>query len=259
MEKITGKNNDLIKDVKRLLSSSKQRRNDNAFVLEGARLVFDVLNSFYKVSHFLITPDAYEKYKNNADRLIEISERSYIITDEIANRLSDTQSSQGVFAVCKMQKSLEEKLDAKCKYIALDNVQDPGNLGAVVRTADALGLDGIIVGGGCDIYNPKALRASMGSMLRVNPVVTENLADCLKYIQGRGGRVFATVPDGSAKKITAVDFSGGAVCVIGNEANGVSDEIKALSDELVTIPMAGRAESLNASVAASITIWEMLR
>lgn len=143
--------------------------------------------------------------------------------------------------------------------IALDHVQDPGNLGAIIRTAEALGIDAVIVGGGCDLYNPKALRATMGSALRINIKQTDNLESVLTEFKERNIPVYATSPDSSAFQITDVDFSKGGVCVVGNEANGVSDEIKALCDSLITIKMLGRAESLNASVAASITMWEMVR
>lgn len=259
MEKITGKNNDMIKNVKKLISSSGKRREQGLFVLEGARLVFDVLNSFYKVKYFLITESAYEKYSSQADEMIKLCEQSYIISEEISEKLSDTKSSQGVFAVCFMNKSNDFTLSDNAKVIALDNVQDPGNLGAIIRTAEALGIDAVIVGGGCDLYNPKALRATMGSALRINIKQTDNLESVLTEFKERKIPVYATSPDSSAFPITDVDFSKGGVCVIGNEANGVSDEIKALCDSLITIKMLGRAESLNASVAASITMWEMVR
>ncbi len=110
-----------------------------------------------------------------------------------------------------------------------------------------------------DLYNPKALRATMGSALRINIKQTDNLESVLTEFKERNIPVYATSPDSSAFPITDVDFSKGGVCVVGNEANGVSDEIKALCDSLITIKMLGRAESLNASVAASITMWEMVR
>lgn len=258
MEKITGKNNEIIKGVKKLLSSSKQRRIDCLFVLEGARLVFDVLNSSFEVKYFFITESALDKYKSSADQMSSISERAFIISDDVAGKLSETQSSQGVFAVCKM-KNQSLTLNDGGMYIALDNVQDPGNLGTIIRTAEALGINGIIVGGGCDIYNPKVLRASMGSVLRMTVTSCDNLANELLNAKDNGFRLYATSPDENALKITSIDFSNGGICIIGNEANGISDEIKNISDELVTIPMLGRAESLNASVAAAITMWEMLR
>ena len=258
MEKITGKNNDLIKGIKKLLSSSKERKDKGLFVIEGARLVFDVLNSFYRVETFLVTEDSYEKYKAQCDEMINVADKSYIISNDISSKLSDTQSSQGVFAVCYMTNNGFTAEQGK-RYVALDNVQDPGNLGTIIRTAEALGIDGVLVGGGCDIDNPKALRASMGSMLRVNVNQIIDLEKELRVLKADGFMIYATVPDSSAKAITDIDFSNGGICVIGNEANGISENVKNLCDELVTIKMLGRAESLNASVAASITMWEMLR
>lgn len=258
MEKITGKNNSLIKDIKKLLSSSKERRAQSLFVLEGARLVFDVLNSFYSVKYFLITESALKKYSAQANEIFKICEKAYIISDEISQKLSDTKSSQGVFAVCKMINDNYCISESK-KYIALDNLQDPSNLGAIARTAEALGINGVIVSGGCDTFNPKALRASMGSLLRIPVIESGNLAETLINAKEAGYKIYASVPDNSAVKINTVNFDESAICVVGNEANGVSESVKAISNMLITIPMLGRAESLNASAAASVIMWEMLR
>ena len=258
MEKITGKNNDLIKSVKKLLSSSKERRVTNSFVLEGARLVFDALNSLCSIKSFLVTEAAYDKYREQCDEIIRLADKSYFISDEISAKLSETENSQGIFAVFEIEeKPIDFKSDGK--YIALDNVQDPGNLGTILRTAEALGIDGIIIGGGCDVYNPKVLRATMGAVFRVSIMRCANVADALAELKGQGFKIYATSPGKTARLITDVDFSQGAVCVIGNEANGISDSVASLADDLITIKMLGRAESLNASVAASITMWEMLR
>ncbi|MBR0535743.1 MAG: RNA methyltransferase [Clostridia bacterium] len=187
--------------------------------------------------------------------------KSYLVTEEIADKLSDTTNNQGVFCVCEM---LDKKLNIgkikyNGKYIALEDVSNPSNFGAVVRTAEAVGLDGVIVCGGCDIYNPKSQRAAMGSLFRLNVVVTENLPGYLTQLRSEGMKVYSGVPDSDAVKITEVDMNGGVVCVIGNEGNGITQETKEASTLLVTIPMKGRAESLNAAAAASILIWEMMR
>lgn len=145
------------------------------------------------------------------------------------------------------------------KYVALDGIQNPDNLGAISRTAEALGVDALIVGGGCDIYNPKALRASMGALLRLSVISVPSILPVLQKARENGLPVFSTVPDSAAEDITTVDFSRGAVTVIGNEGNGVSKEVKAFSDRFITIPMGGKAESLNASAAATITMWEMMK
>ena len=138
-------------------------------------------------------------------------------------------------------------------------MQDPANVGAIIRSAEALGIDGVVTYNCCDVFNSKAVRASMGSILRMNIVDSDNLEQTLIHMKSQGFKVYSTVPSSSAVKITEADFTGNAVSVIGNEANGVEENIKAVSDDLITIPMLGRAESLNAGVAAAITMWEMLR
>lgn len=257
IDTITSKNNQIIKDTKKLLTSSRARLDNNSFVLEGARLCFDVLNSIYNVKTLLVTQKAYDKYETQIDSLIQLADKSYLIADDVADKLGETANSQGVFCVCEIKNNQSKQLGSK--IIALDNVQDPANVGAIIRTAEALGIDDIITYRCCDIYNPKVLRASMGSILRLNIVDTDNLELTLVDLKNNEYRVYSTVPSDSATKITTVDFKNKSVCVIGNEANGVENNIKSISTDLITIPMLGRAESLNASVAASITMWEMLR
>ena len=255
MDRITSKTNQIIKDTGKLIASSSARRSHGLFVLEGARLCFDVLNSVYEVKTLLITERVTDKYPDEVAALCAKSERAYVITEEIANKLTDTDTPQGIFAVCKMAESTAELGN---RVIALDNVQNPSNVGAVIRTAEALGIDSVLIGGGCDIYNPKVLRASMGSVLRMSINMCSNLADTLSSLKP-DYQICATVPKSDAKAITDVDFTMPTVCVIGNEANGVSAEVLDASDMLITIPMKGKAESLNASVAASVTMWEMMR
>ena len=149
-------------------------------------------------------------------------------------------------------------LESGKKYIALENIQDPSNLGAIIRTAEALGIDGAVLCSCCDIYNPKAQRAAMGSLLRLPLMITKDLSAVISDCEKKGILTLATVPDSSAKKITQTDMSEGVLAVIGNEGSGVSQEIKALCEK-VTIPMLGRAESLNASMAAAIVMWEIMR
>ena len=255
MERITSKANQLVKDTKKLMTSSRERKQNSLFVLEGARLCFDVLNSVYGIKTVLITDKAYEKYPESADKLIAKADEAYFISEDVSEKLGDTQTSQGIYAVCKMKKDGGAFSD---KMLALDCVQDPANIGAVFRTAEALGIKTVIIYNCCDIYNPKSLRASMGGVLRINTYETDNLEETLNMLKPEY-KLYATVPDAQAKSIKDTDFSEKTVCVIGNEANGVEDNIKAVSDELITIPMAGNAESLNASAAAAITMWEMLR
>lgn len=258
MEKITSKSNEMIKNVKKLFTSRKARFEKNQFVLEGARLCFDVFNSDYRVVCFLVTEKAYEKYEAECKHMIDIASKSFLITNDIALKLADTENTQGIFAVCEFL-SNDFKIEKNKKYIALDSLQDPSNLGAIIRTAEALGIDGAICFNCCDIYNPKALRASMGSILRLPVITSENLCIDIEHMKADGFSVYSAVPDSSAKDITKIDFNTSSVMIIGNEGNGISNEVQACSTDLVTINMLGRAESLNASMAGAIAMWEMLR
>lgn len=258
MEKITSRSNDLIKYVKKLSASRKARMQEGRFVLEGARLSFDVLNSFYQPDIFLITEKAAEKYKKQFDDMIKIAGSAYLISEEVADKLAETENTQGVFCVCNIPNSNNQLLLNK-KYVALDNLQDPSNLGAIIRTAEALGINGAICHNCCDIHNPKALRASMGSILRLPVILSDNLASDIEIAKSKGFSFYAAVPDSNAEDITEIDFSASSVIIIGNEGNGISEPVKAAANKLVTINMLGRAESLNASMAGAIAMWEMLR
>jgi len=258
MEKITSKSNALIKNVKKLFTSRRARIENNQFVLEGARLCFDVFNSDYKVACFLVTEKAYEKYEPECRRMIEVADKACFISDEVAAKLADTESTQGIFAVCEILQN-HFKIEKNNKYIALDSLQDPSNLGAVIRTAEALGMAGAICFNCCDIYNPKALRASMGSILRLPVMISENLCSDMEQLKTDGFSVYAAVPDSDAADITKISFNKSSVMMIGNEGSGISDAVKNCATELVTIHMQGRAESLNASMAGAIAMWEMLR
>ena len=261
MEKITSKSNDRVKFAVKIRESSSLRRQEKLFFAEGARLCFDAASSGIEVAELYVTEKALNKYSDYVRLVEEKAERCFVVSEEVADKLSDTKSSQGVFCLCKMlDKNINiGKIKYNGKYIALEDVSNPANFGAVVRTAEAVGLDGVIVSGGCDIYNPKSQRAAMGSLFRLNVVEVENLPEALKELSENGMAVLAGVPDSSAEKLTEVDMSGGVVAVIGNEGNGITEETCKVATKLVTIPMKGRAESLNAAAAASIIIWEMMR
>lgn len=256
---ITSRNNEKIKSVSKLVASSKERKSASLFVLEGARLCSDAVKSGYAVKEAYFTRDAVSRLSEYTDIISENAERIYMITDEVSQKLSDTVNSQGVFCVVEMKRRKGFEIESTKKYIALENVQNPQNLGSVARTAEALGIDGIIVCGGCDIYNPKALRASMGSLLRIPVIAVDNLCEVVARAGADGMLTAVTVPDAEARDITKTDFSGGVIAVIGNEGNGVTDEIKRVAKEKITIKMKGEAESFNASVAAVITMWEIMR
>ena len=255
---IQSRTNAKIKDGCRLTASAKYRREQGLFTLEGLRLCADAAQSGCQVQTLFLTADAEEKGGERLKILLKNAQEIYTVTEEVAEKLSDTVSSQGVFAILQMLPETALAIQKGGKYVVLDTVQNPQNLGAIARTAEAFGVNGLIVGGGCDRYNPKALRASMGSLLRLPVFETEDLAATVREI-GKTVPTFATVPDCTAESICSQDFSGGAAAIIGNEGNGVREAVLSAAQKRVTIPMRGNAESLNAAAAATVTVWEMMK
>lgn len=261
MEKIISKDNRRIKLAARLAADAGFRREQGLFFLEGARLCSDARESGAEIEALFVTQRGFKKYEKLVAPCADAARLKYEISEELSKCLSDTQSPQGVFCICKILDKPQgwNTINTGGMYLALENVQDPANLGAVCRTGEALGISGILVSGGCDRYNPKALRASMGALMRIKLFETEDLPAALLSARQRGLQALACVPDRSAQAVNNIDFSSGAVAVIGNEGNGLTAQTVAACTKRVTIPMLGRAESLNASMAAGILIWEMLR
>lgn len=257
MEILTGKNNPQIREAQKLLDK-KERNASGKFIIEGARLCKDAAENGTEIEKLFITPEAAAKYAAEFDTVSARAEKVYYIGEENAAKLSDTKNSQNVFCVCR-KNELHPVIRQSGMYVLLDNIQNPDNLGAAVRTAEALGADGLIVCGGCDIYSPKALRASMGALIRFPVIADADAGEILRECKEKGMRVFATVPDSSAQDITKADKTGGAVLVIGNEGNGVSEEVLSMSTDRITIPMKGKAESLNAAAATAIAVWEFMK
>ncbi|MBR2876664.1 MAG: RNA methyltransferase [Clostridia bacterium] len=260
MEVISSKTNDKIKYAVKLRDSSSFRKAEGMFFLEGARLVRDASSSNTGIRFLFVTEEANEKYRDYVDEILNVAEKTFIISDDVAEKLSDTKSTQGIFAVCRMLDKFANisKINYYGKYVALEEISNPSNFGAICRTAEAVGLDGIIIKGGCDIYNPKVQRAAMGALFRLNVIAVDDLAELIPKLKNNNMKVYGSVPLNSAMKITEISKDCGIVCIIGNEGNGISEEVKKLST-LVTIPMNGYAESLNAAAAATIIMWEMMR
>ena len=162
--------------------------------------------------------------------------------------------------VCRMPKSDNAAQYAEMKsggkYIILDNIQDPGNMGTMLRTADACGIDAIITCNCCDVYNPKTVRSAMGSLMRVN-IIDDDIGNAVLNLKNAGIAVYAAVIDSSAVSLTECDFSKGGAVMIGNEGNGLPREHSALADVPLTIKMHGTINSLNAAMAAGIIMWEL--
>ncbi len=253
---ISGKDNVRIKRIVKLQTSSRFRREEGCFVLEGLRTVEDAFLNGIKLLEFYFTASAFDKHSSDIEKFAQNAAFVAQISDSVSKNISDTFTPQGIFAVAGIPERVEE-ITEKGKYIALENMQDPANLGAVARSAEALGIDGIILSNDCcDPFSPKSLRASMGTLLRMPLIFTDDIAQLLKKTTASS---YACVVDSDAEKIGSLSFNNFSIAVIGNEANGLTEKTKDACDMEVTIPMKGRAESLNAAAAASIVMWEMVK
>ncbi|MDO4607707.1 MAG: RNA methyltransferase [Clostridia bacterium] len=253
---ITSKDNPLIKLVSGLQTSAKQRKSNGLFVLEGLRICEDAYENNIMFDKLIVTKSAIEKHSDIIEKFSKSSEKCYILREDLFKKISDTNSPQGIIAVAKIPKILS-KITNNGRYIALENLSDPSNLGAIARTAEALGVDGIIMtSDSCDPYSPKSLRSSMGTLLRLPLFIVEDISD---FIFSNNLTAYACVVDKDADSITETNFADGDVLLIGNEANGLTDTAKTVAKKCLTIKMSGKAESLNAAVAAAIAMWEMVK
>ena len=259
MEKITARTNEKIKYAVKLGESPSFRRKNGEFILEGARLCSDAAKTGIEIRSAFITSKAFSKYEGYIGEISAGGCICYEISEDVAKKLSDTESSQGVFCICAIPERSKNGIEAGGRYLALENLQDPSNLGAVCRSVEALGLDGLIVSGGCDIYNHKAMRASMGSLLRLNIIEEPSLEELIKKANENGMLTLASVPRSTATDIRKVEMKGGVICCVGNEGNGLSQAVIDACRMQTVIPMQGRAESFNASAAAAILAWELIR
>lgn len=256
LTRITSKDNANIKEISGLQKSSKHRRDQGVFVLEGLRLCLDAIENGFIPKKVFLSTSAISKYPEAVEKFLQYDE-VYEVSDSLFSKISDTVNPQGILCLFNIPFVSIDKINNKGKYIALENIQDPSNLGAISRTAEAFGISGLILTSGCaDPYSSKSLRASMGALLRI-PVY--QVEDLFELFETKSLTSFAAVVNNNAKSINEISFSAGSVAIIGNEANGICEESISKSDCKFTIPMNGRAESLNAAVAASIIIWEMCK
>lgn len=259
-EQITSKENSLIKYVIKLMSSSKERKRSNQFVLEGFRLCNDAAINGYRIDTLLVSETAKERLSGSLSELEKNSKRKVLLPDKLLQQISDTVNSQGVIAVVDMPIiGLQDADVSNGKYLALENTQDPSNLGAIARTAEALGIKGLIVSSNsCDVFSPKVQRSGMGALLRIPVIITSDLNQKLVELKNEGFKVYASVVSDFDVYLNEVDFNDNSVLLIGNEANGLTESIKQISDVKLTIKMDGKAESLNAAAAAAICMWKMV-
>ena len=254
---ITSKDNPVIKLYQKLSDSKKERLQYGLFVLEGLRIVEDALREDARVSHLILTKQAFDRF---GDELLQADLRdtkTLVISNELGNRIASTSTTQGVFAICGIPEEKAPVFADNGRYVVLFGLQDPGNVGMIIRTADALGIDGIFMCGSCDLYSPKVIRSTMGSVFRENFYIIGSEDELFEVLKSGGVMTSAAVIDTDAEKVTECGFTGRQAVFIGNEGNGLPAEVSRRCDRRVTIPMNGTINSLNAAMAAGILMWEL--
>lgn len=241
---ITSRSNQWVKLVRALGTNRRRRYEEKAFICDGVKLLFEAINCGMKIRFIFaeegVLPDD-----------IVREHTVYTAPRDIMEYISTVECTQGVIFVCEMPE--ERELSGE-QFILLDHLQDTGNLGTILRTADAFGIS-VVMDGCADPYNPKTVRAAMGSLFRV-PMHTVSMQDAIAYMKGNNIATYAAMLSDTARPIYEIALNRCAV-VIGNEGNGVSQQTADACDGHVILPMSGTTESLNASLAAGIVMWEM--
>ncbi len=253
MEHITSSQNPAVKQA-RALKDRKARLSEGRFLVEGAVMIREAL-SCHLAMHALFARESEAAF---AEQMQAHCRECYLVPDRLLTQICDTQTPQGVCAVFSMPEMA--RLDElPNRVVALDGVQDPGNVGTIWRTADAAGFGAVIFGKGtADGQSPKVQRAAMGSGFRLRQMAADDLARTLAELRGRGYRVIASLLDGEPF-FARGDVGEKYVLVIGNEARGISEAVRAQADVRLRLPMYGGAESLNAAVAAGIMMYDLVR
>lgn len=251
MKQISSVNNKLVKELAKL-NKKKYRESTGLYLIEGFHLVEEALKAHLNFQYLLGTDEALSKIAS--DNFSIDQKNVLLINNAIARHLSSTKNSQDIFMVLKIAQPKDFPFNYG-KWVLLDDLADPGNVGTIIRTADAAGFNGVVLSPeSADLYNPKTQRAMQGSQFHLDLIV-KDLTEVINDFQANAIPVYASMLDKTAKKLPEFEKVPQLALVIGNEAHGVSDLIAQLSDEKLYIPILGQAESLNAAVAAGIMIY----
>ena len=255
---LTGLQNPQVKAAAEL-KQKKYRQQQGLFLAEGLRTVEEAVASKTVVSIFYTAIED-DRTRSVLEEAAAQQLKLYCVSDAVMKKIADTDTPQGIIAVCKMQNVTLDKLLSKGEMLlVLDRVGDPGNLGTMLRTADAAGIGGVVLLKGCvDIYAPKTVRSSMGSLFHVPVVSGIGEDNFIAEAKDAGYELLVTSLEG-ADNLFKADLGGRIAFVMGNEAGGVSANLLERADKRVFIPMAGRAESLNVAMAAGVVMFEALR
>lgn len=258
MQIISSKDNELIKHIKKL-KDKKYRDVSNEYIIEGVKLIEEAVNEKANIKKIIVCEETTNTYEIPTHIRLEIAKYDCVyVTEKIFNSITQVTNPQGIMAV--IEKDIKNKeIDYNQDIIViLDDVQDPGNLGTILRTVDSIGLNQIIVSKDTvDCFNSKVVRSTMGAIFRVRVIESENLIETIKTIKRHHFKLMVTSLQ-TENSIYDIKFDK-KIIVIGNESNGVSKEIQDIADERAKIPMLGKTESLNASVATGVVLYEYVR
>lgn len=255
MKVITSRNNERIKDIVRL-RDRKSRTESGRFFIEGIHLAEEYIRNCGFPLEVYFTEKAYNSYRDFFASLPD--DILYSVSDSVFEKISTEASPQGVLCICKSD-LFEQTLPERGSFLFLESVRDAGNLGTIIRTAVSLGAFGIVLSPDCaDIYNPKTLRASMGAVFAADIFVPADFKRAVIKAK-EYGKVYATALYDNSLELGRFEVCKNDSFIIGNEGQGITEEIRSLADNTVIIPMTGKTESLNAAAAAAIIVWEMTR
>jgi TrmH family RNA methyltransferase len=250
----------LVKQLRSLGENAKNRKELGLFLVEGTHALTEAIATAYPLSIICCTekwistnPDLYKQIESFTDEI----ERLEIVSEEVIQAIATTKNPDGVIAAAFLPSA--EVANIKKLGLALETIQDPGNIGAIVRSAVAVGIDGMLVSSdSVDLTNPKIIRATAGQWFRCAMQTSNSLADDIRKLKAQGVKAIATLPN-AKKPYWDYDFTQPTVILLGNEGNGLSDELIALADEAVSIPQSDRVESLNVSICAALLLYEAKR
>lgn len=253
---ITSTSNQKVKELLQLQKKSKLRNQEGLFIAEGSRMVGETPKE--ALVKLYVSETYYKKHK---EELHKADIQPEVLTDTVFAYVSDTKTPQGILGVIRqMNYKLEDIIERENPHIlVLDNIQDPGNMGTIFRTAEAAGATGILMSGDCvDLYNPKTIRSTMGAIYRMPFLYQDNLPETIGILKKSGIHVYAAHLEGK-NTYDQENYLQGTAFLIGNEGNGLRPEVAKCADIWVRIPMSGQAESLNAAMAAGILMFEVSR
>ncbi len=262
---ITSTANAQVKELVKLMKKSRAREEENVFLIEGPRMTGELTADpdWRRRIGKIYLSESYAERNGGEKAKLERTVPVEILSDSVFTHVSGTKTPQGILAVVRRRTyDMTEILGtdpARAHVLVLDNLRDPGNLGTIFRTAEAAGVTGIILSRECvDIYNPKVVRSTMGALLRMPFLYVDDLPGTIGGLKAAGLKVYASHLKGE-RAYDQEDYRAGCAFLIGNEGNGLRDEVAECADHYVIIPMQGKAESLNAAVAAAVLMFEVSR